>query len=71
MKTEVVAAAGMTSDQTYVGIVEENAGTAVSFTVEADGRDMSYQWYCLMPGSDEWAPLSASSATKPTLKEIQ
>ena len=43
-------------------------GTAVSFTVEADGRDMSYQWYCLMPGSEEWAPLSASSATKPTLK---
>lgn len=32
VKTEVVAAAGMTSDQTYVGIVEENEATAVSFT---------------------------------------
>ena len=32
VKTEVVVAGGQMSDQTYVGIVEENEATAVSFT---------------------------------------
>ena len=37
------------------------AGKKVSFTVEAAGNGLTYQWYYRTPGSDSWKAVTAAS----------
>ncbi len=38
----------------YTSTVEKNIGETVTLSVDAKGRDLTYQWYYRMPGDTDW-----------------